>query len=237
MRLTSKMKQYRDQLSAASSNCKVWFPCDEGDGQILTDVIGGVTETDSAGLATHDEPHAITFGKASAAPTSGNYPALKENLLLVLSQKVVTTAAFMVLTLGDGTKVSVSYGQAIAQYEAGVVSQTVLSSIGSAPGDIFTVACAVIGGTIYHYYSINGAGITSNGSADASNFIDAFSGGVPTLSNTSVISSIAARQHLFGAGLFTFGQGEFTQAEIIAALNEIDGNWPAGKKYLPDSIL
>ena len=237
MRLTNKMKRYRDQLSAENSNCKVWFPCDEGDGQIITDVIGGITETDSGGIATHDEPHAITFGKSLAAPTSGEYPALKENLLLVLSQKVVTIEAFVALTLGGDKKVSVNHGQAVAQYSTGVVSQTVSSAIGSASGDILTVACAVIGGTIYHYYSINGAGITSNGSADASDFINAFSDGVPTLTNLSAISSIGARQHLYSMSLFTFDQGEFTQAEIIAALNEIDGNWPAGKKYLPDSIL
>ena len=235
--LTHAMQTYRDELAASNSNCKVWFPCDDGSGTTITDAIGGVVETDSS--TTHNAPNAVTFGKSSGSVTSGAYPELKENFLLVVSQKVVTSESFVTCTLGSATNVVVNSGFASCDYDntSGNDAATVTSALGSVDGDIVTTACAVIGDSIYHYGSINNAGIAQNATADASGFTAAFSEGNPVLEAASILFSIAVRQHVHGIALFTFDKGEFTTTEIIAALDEIDSNWPNGKKYLPSSIL
>ncbi|MCK4706797.1 MAG: hypothetical protein KAT90_15075 [Gammaproteobacteria bacterium] len=235
--LTPAMQAYRDELAASNSNCKVWFPCDDGSGTTFTDAIGGIVETDAS--AAHNEPHSITLGKAGAAPTSGTYPALKENFVLVISQKVVTSEAFMTVKFGTLTNASVTNGIAACDYGAGSGNEaaTPASALGAVDNDVVTTACSVIGDTLYHYGSINGAGITQNGTADASGFVAAFSEGDPTFDNASLFASTSVRQDIYGVALFTFDNGEFTTAEIIAALDEIDGNWSNGKKYLPSSIL
>ena len=235
--LTKAMLEYRSELAASNSNCKVWFPCDDGSGTTFTDAIGGIVETDAS--ASHNEPHSITLGKIGAAPTSGTYPELKENFLLVISQKVVTSEAFVTVKFGSTTFVSVTNGIASCDYdgESGNNAVTANSALGSADNDVVTTACAVIGDSIYHYGSIDGAGITQNTTADASGFTAAFSEGNPTIDNISLFASTSVRQDGYGVALFTFAKGEFTTAEIIAALDEIDGNWPNGKKYLPSSIL
>jgi len=235
--ITPKMKQYRDEIAGKAGNCAVWFPCDDASGTTLTDAIGGAVITDAS--AAHNEPHSVTFGKLAGANTSGVFPVLKENYLIVLCQKTVTSEAFATVIFGSGINAKVAYNLSSCNYGAGSGNSaiTVSSAAGSVSGETLTVGGAVIGDTIYHYGSVAGAGITEIDAGDASGFTAAFSAGNPTIDANVTLGTPAVRQHIYGVALFTFDKGEITTAQAIAALNEIDGNWPAGKKYLPRSIL
>lgn len=56
--LTPKMTLARRENVPAS--CVMWFPCAEGSGNDIADVVGGIILTDNA-TAGHDVPHAIEF--------------------------------------------------------------------------------------------------------------------------------------------------------------------------------
>lgn len=240
--LTHKMQRnrniaYINGLNFTGSNCKTWFPCDEQGSTIITDVVGSVVETDLS--ATDLVPNSVSFGKLTSSVTSGLYPEIEENLLFVASCQVQTLESFALFRLGSAVFVNVGPSVASVDYGAGAGNgaDTGLNALGVGTGDIVTFACAVIGDTLYHYTSVNGSGIVENGTIDASGFTAAFSGGNPTLEAQSTFGSTVVRQDLFGLALFTFPKATFTQSEIIAALNEIDGNWQNGIKKLPESIL
>ena len=234
--LTPKMVNKRDIDRARSekSKCAVWFPRTDGSGTTMTDVVNNVVITDAS--AAHNEPHAVTFGKTAGAVTSGTFPALKENFVLVLCQETDTSEGFALATIGGSTFVSVTAALASCDYGAGAGNGVATSSsaLGSTTGQTVTTAAAVIGDTIYHYGSVAGAGISENDNADASGFTAAFSAGNPVLNASVSLSSIAVRQHIYGVALWTFEKGTYTTGQVIAALDEIDDKWPLGKKYLPE---
>ena len=237
-RRTPLVQKAHDERVGVGSNCKLWFPCDELSGTTVTDSLNGAVVTDASAAFT--ELNAVSFGQSAAAPSSGSIAVkLKPNFLLVTCQKIVTSEAFVSLKIGSTIFAQVTSGIASCDYGLGAGNNAITAStaIGSVNGDILTAAAAVIGDTIYHYDSINQAGIAVNASADASGFTAAFSDGNPTLDNNATIHSIAIRQHVYGMALFTFDKDEFTTTEIVAALNEIDNNWPNGRKTLPSSLL
>jgi len=235
--LTPKMKQYRDELAASNSNCKLWFPCDDASGTTITDAIGGIVLTDAS--ATHDVPHGIDFGVApGTAPTTGVIPAVKANSLLVMCVEVDTLASLNLLQLGGNTGIYVKHTDAQIKFtHPSPLAETADNAVGVA-GQKLTIAAAVIGDTLYHYTSVNLAGIVENGTADASDVVLAIEGaGTMQPVNTVTLNSVAIRQTLHGIALFSYDRNERTTTEIIAGLNEIDKNWTSGKKYIPESLL
>lgn len=214
-----------------SPACKVWFPCNEGSGDTITDLISGIVIPDSAS-AEHDAPHAVTIisTEASSSPII-SIPAGKQIVVLYGSQ-TVASGTLNKFTLGDisGTRIACtgSVGSSTVQFEdddnvevkddAGLLTQ------------VATQNCFIAGhlngvtGDLTSIDSVNNSAMAANtpitGSCDGSFTID------PTESGDAAIS-VATPQHIYGYAIWAF---DTVPSDLVAGLEWMRAAWTAGRK-------
>lgn len=222
-----------------STKCSLFFPFDETSGTTITDLANStpIVVTDSS--AVFDSPFGVKCGTIAGAPTTGTIPDIKSHFIFVISTRVVTTVSFYLLQVGLSTYIKLTESQAVCDLPgAGNGATTSISSASPVDGDLVTCAAILYGSTLYHYRSVNRAGMSEVSTADATAFLAAITDDSFELDNSIQVHSNVIRQTAYGAALLTYAANEMPALDtIVSALDTIDTWWGKGRKAIPSELL
>lgn len=217
--LTNKM------MTASKRNispaCKIWFPCNEGSGSTMTDIVGGVVLTDAG--AAYATPHAITSIVSTATSGTLSIPAGKHVYMLYGS--LVVTAGLNKCLIGTAAGARLSI--------AGTGSHSVEDDDGNEATDTATAFTdaqeAFVGlylngltGDLTTYESINGAGMSANTTVAAS-----VTGSLTMDLTAGFKLNQATDSDTYGIAVWAF---DSAQADVVTAFEWMRVAWTAGRK-------
>lgn len=229
-RLTHRMKTARSDYYGA--NCKIWFPANEGSGNIITDKINSLAVTDS-GSATYTTANAIGFNPTANGAIAGlaNIDIPKQGLLLTV-QKVTTSFALTLVSLGNNTAgPGVLVGGTTAALVGLGAACTANMSQTAAAGNIDCVAAAWDLNNLYAYEGINADATLRNTTALPAAVKTALAAGTNFNGQITINQD---RSFLYGAVLFDFSVNGLP-ADLLTQINWMRQRWLVGDKVLPAS--
>lgn len=231
MHLTNKQLLRSKKLFGP--NCKAFFPCDEGSGTSITDIMNGVTIVDSG--MTWADAHGAKCGEADY-DNAANYNLIDikdKYLLMVHVYTVVTSAAFGIFSLNNKsapTRIySLSAGSgALVNDSSGAATSAAFSANASA-GQVQLLAMTFdpVTGVLNSYDAENGAtpALVNTDTANAARL--ALDGGL--YDYEIVINTDGAfSQITHGTAVFAFANG--LPSDIVDALSHFNKYWPLGRK-------
>ena len=220
----------------AGDNLKLFFPFNEGEGTLFTDIIGGVSFSESGAL--HTVPHAVTLatGVISGSPVStGTIPKVKsgESLIIVAAHKVNVGSNFN--AIGFGSTVSGKIGISltnVVNFNNGGFNTSAAMSVGTA-GQTHLRAGTFNGvtGELRGYEGLNGGSVANTGTADAS----AHLGAIDFPDTIIVGDNNSFNPDVYGFAFFTVNILP-AEADLLSYLDTMYSSWTRGHK-ITDSRL
>jgi len=223
--ITNKMATYRQYNNGGA--CKLFWPCNEGSGDTLTDKVNGIVLTDTA-TAEHTEPHAVGFVSASLASVTGlDQVSIGATGAALVCLKVGTSFALSDLKIG---RVDIGVGLEMS----GASTLLHLSSFGSvggtcpgtaAAGDVMSVGMAWDSTSLFTYY-----GEDSDLSLVDTDAFGTLSTTLPLnfTANASVMNAVASS--IYGIAVWDFDSG--VPSDVLTAFNWMKDHWTQGDKIL-----
>lgn len=227
--VTNKMKTAREDYG---SNVKLWFPCNDGSGNIITDLVNGITISDATS-ATHNEPHAVSILTSAnvSVPGLANIRVPKQGALMVM-QKVSTSFALTTCILGN----SASSAQLVLSGASASMSSSgaTYTATGSMAGTVAAtnVHCAAMAwntANLYTYEGINGAAALVDTDALGAGMIAALASGF-NLTPYATLNS-AFKSDLYGILLLDFSN-DGLPSDLLTGINWMRSKWVAGRKEI-----
>lgn len=229
--LTPKMKYSRD-LTNASPNLVCWFPFNEASGNVITDVIGGITITDD-GTATY-LANCITF-TATGTVTSGTLPALAQGKSLIMIDVIQSGAlagAGDVNTCGSSNSFYGMSAQATVRKSGQTQTTAAFQTLTNNEKFVRMMTFDGVTGVLNAYSGNDGVACALDNTADASAHIGGIS---PAASTWSIGSSALGDVETYGILIYHVDSLP-SEAALLEAADFCYDNWTVGKKYLPPSI-
>ena len=229
--LTHKMKTARAE---APSSCKFWFPCNEGSGNTITDIISGIVLTDAA-TAEYAVPHAVNIHQQTKSSiTAGTIPDLPNNKSLLFIHALESGLAGATganLFFGDlavsGFGVSASQSNFLIKSTGVAATTCAFGAIANNQTYIRVSTYNGVTGLITTYSSSNKDAAALDNTADASAHL-----GNITISDEFVIGSVTGDGEQYGSAAY-YVDTLPSSADILSAINWMVANWAVGHKYLP----
>lgn len=226
-KLTHRMKTARSDYYG--SNLTIWFPCNAGSGNSITDSIAGITQTDD-GSTTYTQAHAVGFNATGNRATNnlGNIIIPKQGLYVGMA-KVATSFALTQLILGNsssGPGMSLA-GSALALIGLGASCSAAVSS-SAAAGDTCIWAAAWDTNNIYSYEGKNAAATLQNTTALPAAVKTAL--GAKTKFDSAL--TFLDRSFTYGLALFDFSTGGLP-SDLLTQVNWMRARWLVGDKVTP----
>lgn len=226
-RLTNKQLLRSKKLFG--DNCQLFFPCDEGSGTVITDVMNGFSVT--AAGAEWADAHACKLTVADY-DLAANYNLLDlkdKHLLFVHAYKAFTSSAFGIFSLQNlaapTRTYSISGGAGFAVNDTSG-TQTVATVGTPGTGDrILAGTWNPVNGEVKSYEGVDGAApaLVNTEVANAARL--AVDSGLYSCSIS--VNTVGFEQGSYGMAVFAFSDGIPT--DILAALAHFSKQWRDGK--------
>lgn len=225
--LTQKMKTARKDT--VGNTCKMFLPWNEGKGTKETDIISGAALTDSS--ATHNEPHAITFGGINAVADVGLPSPGKKSFILLRMGRVVTSGGFQLFRLGTGSggdKILLDGTGCAVQVDDGTNYIVAGAPNADTDYDFAALAFDTKSGVLTWYRGVNFADVASAGTANATEGIDH-----DWQCDDVVTINSGTRQHEICTQMYAFDGA--LPSDVLTGLNYLQDEFAVGHKvgYLP----
>ena len=215
-----------------TSTLKLFFPCDEGSGNDINDVVGNVIITDTASIEWVD-PHVAAVQTIRDAAVGGTFPSipLGSSCILFTVQECVITGAFVEISLGGPFNASSIVGISPATATIEDINGNNISnrdSVVISGGDTFLLATAYDGtlNLISKYAGVNATAVVKTAN-------DNFDGGIIdsaiNLESFCTLNLSSAQKH-YGFGLYVYDGGLPEQAVIEEELDAMFRNFLNGHK-------
>lgn len=231
--LTPKMALARKENVPAS--CVAWFPCADGSGNDIADVVGGIILTDNA-TAGHDTPHAIEFVHTGGIE-AGAAPSLAAGKSVVMLDVVIPgalgsaggatnlignteVANIGVVSNGFGVKKS-GQTDTVANFQTLTATEKFVR-VGTFNG---------VTGLISSYSGNDGAACALDNTADGAVHI----GGITPPSNWSLGDTGIGDGKVYGS-LWLYCDTLPDEATLLAAADWAYVNWTNGVKLFPPQL-
>ena len=226
---TNKMLTARSRVYG--NPCKMFFPCNEGSGNTITDLIAGVAVSDAT-TATHSVPHAISILSASGVTGTGitNLQIPKVGMVMsVLKAHAITALSY--ITLGNSANTGIlmtSISNALAA-NGNVEANTPVTVPASGDYVIHAVAWNATHGYCYFDAAATKAALAVT--LEASSAITAgTTAALPRTFTDELTLSSVNKIDLFGIALFDFGTA--LPSDLLTGIQTMAANWLNGEKTL-----
>lgn len=226
---TNKMLAARTDHYGPS--CKLWFPCNEGSGNTITDLIAGVVIPDAA-TAEHNEPHAISLLTAVGVTGTGisglQIPAVGMALAVFKAHAITILST---ITLGAASTTGILLGTASNSIStnSNMESNAPVTAVNA--GDYIIHAIAWDATHAYTYFDAAATKAAIAVTLEASGAMNAaVAAGLPRNFDNSVTISSVNPIDLFGLALFDFGTA--LPSDLLTGIQTMSANWLKGEKTL-----
>lgn len=231
--LTPKMTLARKEN--VPSSCVMWFPCAEGSGNDIVDVIGGITLTDNV-AAEHTTPHAIQIVHTGAIE-AGTPPSLAAGKSVVMLDVCIPG------TLGSAGGASNFLGDATTAYLGvvgpgfGVKKSGQTATVANFQTLTATEKFVRVGtfdgatGLVSAYSGNDGVACALDNTADGAVHI----GGITPPSNWSLGDTGIGDGKVYGS-LWLYCDTLPDEATLLAAADWAYVNWTNGVKLFPPQL-
>lgn len=231
--LTPKMALARKENVPAS--CVMWFPCAEGSGNDIADVVGGIILTDNA-TAGHDVPHAIEFVHTGDIET-GVAPSLAAGKSVVMLDVVIPgtlgSAGGATNLIGDSTNAYIG----IQSTGFGVKKEGQTATIAAFQTLTATEKFVRVGtfngatGLISSYSGNDGSACAADNTANGAVHV----GGI-SLSDTWLMGDVGVGDGKVYGSLWIYCDTLPDEDTLLAAADWAYVNWTNGVKLFPPQL-
>jgi len=212
------------------ANCVAFFPCNEGSGTTITDIMSGLVIADAGG--TWADAHAFKL-LVSDYDNSANYNLLdvaNKHLLFVHSFKVFTSSAFGIFAIGNITGnndrvYTMSGGSGFTvNDDSGPETAAAFGTPGT--GDYLLAGTwNPVTGDVSSYEGVDGAAPALVNSSTANAARLALDG---VIGNLEMTVNTVADQATYGIAIYAFEDG--IPSDMLSALAHFSKNWRKGRK-------
>lgn len=226
--ITSRMKTANNDY--ASDNLKLFFPCNEGVGDTISDIISGVVITDTASIE-YTVPHTSTVQVLRDAAVTGSFPAipLGSSCIFFTVQQCVTLSAFAEISIGLNNEAGYSITPSTSHVEddnGNKVSNLDALTVSDGQDFIKALAYDGVSKTIDVYDAVTTATVAKTATTTDASAIDS---AITPASFVACNPGVA--QHLYAFGLYVYGGALPAQAVIISELDTMYKNILNGNKW------
>lgn len=226
--ITSRMKTANNDY--ASDNLKLFFPCNEGVGDTISDIISGVVITDTASIE-YTVPHTSTVQTIRDAAVTGSFPAipLGSSCIFFTVQQCVTLSAFAEISTGLTNEAGYGITQSVAFVEddnGNKVTNSDILAFSSGQDYIKALAYDGVSKTIDVYAAAVTATVAKTATTTDASAIDS------AITPASFVTcNLSTAQHHYAHGLYVYGGALPAQAVIISELDTMYKNILNGNKW------
>lgn len=213
---------------------KLWFPCNEGTGNTITDIIAGVVISDEASIGHSDEPHAVNILNDTTGYTGtgiSNLQIPKVGLCIAVFKANATTALSLVQLGGSSTPgIQLSAVSNMLTVAPSVLESNPPTTPANA-NEYVVHAIAWDTTTGYCYFD---AAATKAGLAVTLENSSALTAGVSTALPVNFDDNVTISQlnpiDLYGIALFDFGTA--LPSDVLTGVQTMAKRWLYGEKTL-----
>ena len=209
------------------SNCEMFFPMDEGSGDIITDIANGYQFTKAT--IDHTLPHAVTqnFGNADRSGSKTLAIDGKKHILVFMVGKVLVNNTLFNISFGSPTDFNLNLSGAGFGSTSSAGASTAAAMATIAANDIVLIAGTFNKDTaeLRSYHGLNGATVLNENTTDASVHLPE----MDKLSNVITLGNTLA-QGLMAGGLLLLNSLP-AEADLLEMLEVTHQNIINGRKW------